>query len=164
VTKDYIKQIEELQDKIEQLKVQMERDNAKKQGRWKPIQGEEYYFVDSAGDAHPATWQNFHASNHRLSIGNCYPATEEGRELAIWEQVIRRRYDQQLRDAADWVGDDGWYIGALQDGRLQTICPLYRNRNSSITGQPRFNTAGSCVEAHERILGKDAKRYFTGEK
>jgi hypothetical protein len=91
------------------------------QKSWKPKLGEKYLYVDEYGETAFDDWENNCLDELRYSIGNCYQLYEsddEVGELAIWEQVTRKKYEKALWDAA--------------------------------------------LDAHTRILGDDAERYFKG--
>jgi hypothetical protein len=156
---NYEQRIKELKAQIDALEAEM-KTSPIEGGRWKPKYDEKYGFIDDTGDWYREKWLNHNTDNHRYSMGNCYPATEDGKEQAIWEQVTRRKYDQALRDAADLM--DGSWWQAQWDTRENMV--EANDWCNYITAQPRFTTYESCLEAHCRILGKDAKRYFTGEK
>jgi len=129
--------------------------------RWMPTYGGEYGFIDHCGEWEADEWRNHQYDIHHYTTGNCYQLHEE--ERAIWEQVTRRKYETALWDAADWVEGDCYYgcwgkysesIQALQANHLYTgyyLLPL-----------PRFATKQSAIDAHTRILGDDAERYFRG--
>jgi hypothetical protein len=122
--------------------------------RWKPKYHGKYAFVDSCGTWIVATWSNHRFDNHRHETGNCYQPPET--ERAIWEQITRRKYETALWDAADWVEGD-WYYGMYCNGRIDAISLSLINY-----GLPRFATEQSAIDAHTRILGDDAERYFKG--
>lgn len=163
MTYKHEERINELKHQIELLEKELKAQPTKTT-RWKPSINEKYGHINSMG-----VWDYYfflsdarceEVDRYRFSIGNCYPYTPEGKEQAIWEQVTRRRYDQQLRDAADWAGDGECYEG-IWDGKEILTDSFFGYWH---TTNPRFDTHESCLEAHTRILGTDAKRYFTGEK
>jgi hypothetical protein len=129
--------------------------------RWKPENSEKYGYVSDEGKWCVTFWDNSKYDNHRHAIGNCYPFTEEGKEQAIWEQVTRRKYETALWDAADWVEGD-WY-GAFFDKKTNSI-KATNNSHFFYDGLPRFATEQSAIDAHTRILGDDAERYFKGRR
>jgi hypothetical protein len=123
--------------------------------RWMPECDERYGFVDICGVWIIWTWSNHRLDIHRHAIGNCYRDTE--RERAIWEQVTRRKYEAALWDAADWE-TGGAYQAQWLNGVI--ITRIYSENQKN--GLPRFKTDKSAIEAHTRILGDDAQRYFKG--
>ena len=125
-------------------------------GRWKPKCGKGYGWIDSAGDWITGAWDGVGRYDKlRYATGNCYPLDQK--KLAIWEQVTRREYDQQLRDAADWVSGNTWYYG-FWSKKLKGIGASATYDASC--NLPRFKSNESCIEAHNRILGDDAERYL----
>jgi hypothetical protein len=128
--------------------------------RWKPGHGYRYYYIDFYGDWEPCDWYNDATDKYRYSVGNCYQYDEQ--DLAVWEQVTRRQYECALRDAADWVKGE-CYHGYWRCGKLTKGLDVGEYFNIFYDTTPRFATKESCIDAHTRILGKDAKRYFTGE-
>jgi hypothetical protein len=131
------------------------------QKRWRPKKyGEPYGYIDSCGDWIGTKWSDSKIDKHRHATGNLYYQPHK-RERAIWEQVTRRKYETALWDAADWVeGEkDGW-IGCFDfdDNKIIALNP-YKKRCFNL---PRFATEQSAIDAHTRILGDDAERYFKG--
>lgn len=130
-----------------------------KSKRWMPEINELYYHVDDLANWYYDEWYDDEKDHHLYTMGNCYQPHEK--ERAIWEQVTRRKYEQALWDAADWDGEKDAYIGCWN-----TLLdkPGWVHIDGDInTGLPRFATEESYIDAHIRILGDDAKRYFTGE-
>ena len=152
--------IEKLEAELAALKADIAKGG---NHRFKPKDGEGYVFINSFG-----SWSDRWVcagspiDNYLYEAGNCYPYTDEGKELAIWEQVTRRKLEQQLKDAADWVEGDNCCVGSW-DSEYKNIRALTIHK-CIYNLEPRFSTRWSCLEAHERILGDNAKRYFTGEK
>lgn len=71
---DNEKKIAEIKKKIEEKKVET--------GRWKPEEGDIYWFVDDIGCIGNSRWDNDNIDKKRYAIGNCYQ-TEEECEFAI---------------------------------------------------------------------------------
>ena len=133
------------------------------QKSWKPKLGEKYLYVDEYGETAFDIWENNCLDELRYSIGNCYQLykrDDEVGELAIWEQFTRKKYEKALWDAADLV-DGEWYAGLWQkdEKRNQMESYVYYCEYLKL---PRFATRYSCLDAHTRILGDDAERYFKG--
>jgi len=128
--------------------------------RWKPKHHEKYGHVNVWTQQFCVDWFGCNTGDDICyATGNCYQPQEK--ERAIWEQVTRRKYETALWDAADWVeGEkDGW-IGCFDfdDNKIIALNP-YKKRCFNL---PRFATEQSAIDAHTRILGDDAERYFKG--
>lgn len=124
---------------------------------WKPEYNENYCFISHKGDLIVDIWTNSYADSHRHAIGNCYQPHEK--ERAIWEQITCCECEQSLWDAADWKSGDYW-IGFWNnaDKKIDSLLfGIYFYQNL-----PRFANQQSAIDAHTRILGDDAKRYFKG--
>ena len=132
------------------------------QKRWKPKKGERYGYIDDCGDWIVINWAGDYADEYRYLTGNCYPITSENNEnmeRAIWEQVTRKKYEQALWDAADWV--EGDYYFAVWNVKEKRVDHAYLY-NGFTLDKPRFATKQSAIDAHTSILGDDAERYFKG--
>lgn len=134
-------------------------------GRWKPKNGEKYGYVNIGIENmfYRIDWSPQAVHRERYALGNCYRPDQE--ELAIWEQVTRRAYDQQLRDAADYFRSNKTYChyaGWCRDNKEIIAIPLYSSREWGRL--PLFCFKETCIEAHTRILGDDAERYFTDKR
>jgi hypothetical protein len=126
--------------------------------RWKPRIGERYWIVNCWGNFYSVGGDDAQQNEYNLSIGNYYQEHEQ--ERAIWEQVTRRKYEAALWDAADWVEGDGFSYSAYFDSTIRAISGIDCDYDSYDT-LPRFTTTQSAIDAHTRILGDDAERYFT---
>lgn len=162
MTNDYTKIQQILLDIVKNIEV-MEQEIDKLQSTqkpWKPEIGDNYITISHEGKILYRVWGNNDIDKHLHAIGNCYPYTDEGKELAIWEQVTRRKYEKQLWEAADWVSGDVW--SAKWNTHTKEIIAKCHN-GFEYCINPRFATKQSAIEAHTRILGDDAERYFTGK-
>lgn len=138
---------------------------------WQPKDGEEYGYVNQAGYVLITAWDGCEFDRCRLSIGNVCPITKSC-ALAIWEQTTKRQYAHALQIAAKQSWLDAGIVMDWSNGRqykcfahwehLQN-CLFVKGRinNEQIPNTPYFPTVKFCIDAHERILGDDAKRYFT---
>jgi hypothetical protein len=63
------KKIEDIENKIAKKKVET--------GRWKPEEGDTYWFINDIGDICKSTWDNVNIDRKRYLIGNCYQTKEE---------------------------------------------------------------------------------------
>lgn len=52
-----------------------------KQPNWSPKEDEEYYYIDDLGELCFEKFEDVY-DKYRLSIGNCFPYTEEGKQQA----------------------------------------------------------------------------------
>lgn len=50
--------------------------------KWKPKDGEDYYYIISNGIVHLSTWFDYKVDNSRFSIGNCFKTKEEAETMA----------------------------------------------------------------------------------
>lgn len=74
--------INELQNEIDKLKKQAEK-NSKKSKVWRPKNGERYSYLGSNGNIIcDDVFYNDEIDNYRISIGNCFPNTPEGEKEA----------------------------------------------------------------------------------
>jgi hypothetical protein len=143
---------------VEAIKEAIKKATEAKTKRWKPKSGEDYLFWNGY-EAKKNTWIGKLSDDALYETGNIYRLDEE--ELLLWEQVTRRKYETALWDAADWVEGD-WY-GAFFDKKTNSI-KATNNSHFFYDGLPRFATEQSAIDAHTRILGDDAERYFKGRR
>lgn len=50
--------------------------------KWRPKDGEDYYYIISNGIVHLSTWFDYKVDNSRFSIGNCFKTKEEAEIMA----------------------------------------------------------------------------------
>jgi hypothetical protein len=143
---------------VEAIKEAIKKATEAKTKRWKPKSGEDYLFWNGY-EAKKNTWIGKLSDDALYETGNIYRLDEE--ELLLWEQVTRRKYETALWDAADWVEGD-WY-GAFFDKKTNSI-KATNNSHFFYDGLPRFAMEQSAIDAHTRILGDDAERYFKGRR
>jgi hypothetical protein len=149
--------LQENQDALVDCYYGMMRKQQQESKGWMPELYKQYGFVDNYGDWEITYWGGGRLGERRHAIGNCYQLHEE--ERAIWEQVTRRKYETALWDAADWVKGD-YYLG-FWNNAYKKIDSLIVHCNIQ-QDTPRFATHQSAIDAHTRILGDDAERYFRG--
>jgi hypothetical protein len=133
--------------------------------RWKPKLGERYWIVNFWGNFYSVGGNDAQLNEHNISIGNYYQEHEQ--ELAIWEQVTCRKYETALWDAADWVSDNAivyYGIWGIFSKEIQAIKAQTLYNGYCSLPLPRFASRQSAIDAHTRILGDDAERYFKGRK
>ena len=99
---DLQKQLQEAQDKLE---------NLGKNGRFKPVEGETYYFVDSDNGISDTVFNNSFAGDcNRFHSYNCFK-TEEEAEKEATKIIIRRQLEDIARrlngnEKIDWYDID----------------------------------------------------------
>lgn len=129
-----------------------------KSKRFNPKNGEKYVFSSSYGDWIYSVWQDDEFDNFLYSTRNCYPDTYAGVEQDIWEQVTRRKYETALYAAADWVEGEDYFTCYFNSETKEIGVTCFAS--NILLDLPRFATKQSAIDAHTRILGDDAERYF----
>ena len=97
--------INELQKKIDDLE-----KSEQKSGRWKPKDGEVYFFITNDGYVSYKSWDNDGTDNNRYAIGNCFP-TEEAAEF----EAERLRVIAEMQEFAfepDWNDIDEFRLSS----------------------------------------------------
>lgn len=73
---ELLKELEELKQKIADMEKKIEEKKVET-GRWKPQEGDTYWFVDNNGCICNSMWDNDGIDKGRYAIGNCYQTKEE---------------------------------------------------------------------------------------
>lgn len=97
-----IKQRDEVDDKINALKKQIfNRQN------WKPLYGENYYFVNSAGDIAQQEWEHDQLDNWLYNMGNCFRTAEGAKRylnrLNTKIELKQLANDMNGNEGIDWT-------------------------------------------------------------
>lgn len=97
-TKVTIDGVELTREQVEAALAKLNEPDTPKFGRWKPEEGEKYYFVDACGDVMSERWDGDSIDHSRLALGNVYRTREEAQNAADRQRAI-----VAMRDKADRV-------------------------------------------------------------
>ena len=143
--KDFtIKQMEFL-DKLAELKSAI-AEQGKKPGRWVPVNGCRYWFLDTDGDPACIDYLGSELDLALLNSGNCFQTREEAEAHQLI--AVPKGDVEQMLWMVDYLraGDGGdWELWVYQDGSLGY------NRCFNVTALPRWPTeskAREWVESH----------------
>lgn len=100
IKNEYLKQLEEIKEKIEALESEEETDN-----RWKPKVGEDYWWVDVNGELYKDKWGNDEFDNNIFNHTDIFP-TKEQAEFDRERKRIRRELMKYGKDF--YPGHDNW--------------------------------------------------------
>lgn len=92
-------------DEYMELKKQAKTTQTK---RWKPEDGDDYYYITTDGDIAHFKWLGVSGStvdNELYKIGNCFKTEEEAQK-----EVDRRIAEQELLALCDWEGEESAYF------------------------------------------------------
>lgn len=114
-----------------------------KKGRWKPIIGEEFWYINYEGSVDKEPWKNTRSDNYNYLLGNCFECGEEAvQRLNQWI------FEQELRDFAETV-NEGWewkpgetyyaVILKIENGKEELFIEMLNN----IRPMPRFSYEGA---------------------
>lgn len=67
--------------------------------RWKPEEGEQFWFVCQDGMAGISTWQDSLSYLYPYSFGNCFQTEEQAREASVRVQQTLMDYQDELMEA-----------------------------------------------------------------
>lgn len=73
---ELLKELEEAKAKIAEIEKKIEEKKSET-GRWKPEEGDKYWFINDIGDIYKSEWNNVNIDKERYSIGNYYRTKEE---------------------------------------------------------------------------------------
>jgi hypothetical protein len=79
--------------------------------RWKPKDGETYFFILADGDIVPRIWENDVVDNDCFRLGNCFETEEEAQK-----EFDRKLVEQELLDLCDWESGE-WVCIRYDVGR-----------------------------------------------
>lgn len=103
VKNEYLKQLEELKAKIEELYgSEEETDN-----RWKPEVGEDFWRVSAGGDVYKAEWDNDGFDNNVFNHTDIFPTEEQ----AIFDRERKRIRRELMKYGKEFEsGGDNWTL------------------------------------------------------
>ena len=91
-----IQKIADIGQKIKEKKVEA--------GRWKPEEGDIYWFIDSSGQAIKDRWTSHHYDRERYEIGNCYKTEAEAESAKEKLKVIAELKEYAEPKNSVWDG------------------------------------------------------------
>lgn len=151
---EYEAKMKALQDEIEALKkVEIEEDS----GRWKPDEGDKYYYVSGTGIVYDNTWAEWIEDRNCYSIGNCFKTYEEA-DFAIEKLKVLAELKEfaEPRDA-EWANDlSHYYISYDYDMHSVSI----RSARQFKLAILYFESAKDAQEAIEKVGKERIKKYY----
>ena len=107
-------QVAEFNKQLNELKKEYEQAETPKSEIWKPQEGEEFWYVDYAGDVEETSFYGGYGDTHCVDIGNAYPTEEKAQFEADREKYTRlfRQYVEQHSEPLDWSdsNQEKWYV------------------------------------------------------
>jgi hypothetical protein len=79
-------------------------------GRWKPEEGDTYWFINDIGDICKSTWDNVNTDRKRYLIGNCYQTKEECEFAREKLKVIAELKEYAEPKDRAWDGKNSHYF------------------------------------------------------
>lgn len=134
-------------DEYMELKKQAKTTQTK---RWKPVKGQDYYFIGIDLGIYNILWNNDTIDNCHFKVGNCFKSKEQAQK-----ELDRRIAEQEL---LDFCGDSGIIeIGFDIDNR--EFCAM--GEYSDYLFSPyRFATKESCQKAIDTLGTEKLKLIF----
>lgn len=133
--------------------------------RWKPEEGEEYYFLDDRGFVHKWNWFNCIDSALRYNIGNVFK-TEEEAKLAFKKRFYATKLEDFARKHNGEFRGFKHYLAANKnaDGSYYVeINSLYENivaQNAGEYPMPSFSSIDVAREAIKEIGEENLLKYY----
>lgn len=124
-------------------------EEIKEQTRWKPDDGQTYYFLDSNGFAYDNIWADDSIDRNRFEIGNCFQTEEEiDRAVEYLEALAVVRGDSTSKFTK---GCKNWRVYYDSVYNYLAIESNFSDINNGIFGLPYFATeddAQRSIELH----------------
>ena len=153
IKNEYLKQLEEIKEKIEELEQEEETDN-----RWKPNVGEECWRVGVGGDVYRLEWDNDHFDDNVFNHTDIFPTEEQ----AIFDRERKRIRRELMRYSRPFVTrTKNWFFNYHY--RYKIIHYL----NSDFSCQPfclYFESKEMAEKAVEEVGEDRIKKYLFGVK
>lgn len=88
-------------DCMQNIVRKIEDEQPEQYGKWKPKDGDKYYYITSTGNIFNSIWSDSRADNTCWSIGNCYQTEEQA-----LQSLERMRIRTRLEDIAERLNKD----------------------------------------------------------
>lgn len=125
-------------------------EEVKESNRWKPDDGQKYYFLDSNGLVYNSIWADDSIDRSRFEIGNCFQTEEEIERAAEYLKALAVVRGDATSEFVKY--NDNWFIGYDPEYKsIDAFCNPYTARNG-IFGLPYFATredAKRSIEQHK---------------
>ena len=125
-------------------------EEIKESTRWKPDEGQRYYFLDGNGLIYESFWSDDYIDRNRSKIGNCFQTKEEAERVKEYlKALVVVRGDATTKFVKS---GDNWYVyydTNLDSLMLSISCSMLDN---GIFGLPYFATredAQRSIELHK---------------
>lgn len=111
--------------------------------RWKPIHGEQYWYVGSDGDFYTDIWEGCEdIDGGRYNLGNVFKTEQEAQK-----ELDRRLAEQELLDMCNWDGGENLYFIRYNDQKDAFDCVWF----GSIYSPYRFASEESAQKAIDAL-------------
>lgn len=101
---ELLKELEEAKAKIAEIEKKIEKEQEKEKGRrWKPQEGDIYWFISNSGLVGSSQWDNHYIDRERYLIGNCFKTKEDAEFAAEKLKVIAEL--KEFAESKDVVWD-----------------------------------------------------------
>ena len=150
VKNEYLKQLEELKAKIEELYgSEDETDN-----RWKPEVGEECWRVSVGGDVYRLEWDNDHFDDNVFNHTDIFPTEEQ----AIFDRESKRIRRELMKYGKDFdLGHDNW---AFNYNYRDKIIEYWNSKYSCLPFAIYFESKEMAEKAVEEVGEDRIKKYL----
>lgn len=105
---ELLKELAEIKAKVAGIEKKIEEKKAET-GRWKPEEGDKYWFINDIGDICKSAWDNVNIDRKRYLIGNCYQTEEECKFAIEKLKVITELKEYAEPKNREWDGENIHY-------------------------------------------------------
>jgi hypothetical protein len=153
---ELLKELEEVKQKIADIEKKIE-EKKMETGRWKPEEGDTYWFVTLYGQAAHDIWDNELIDNKRYEIGDLFKTKEEA-EFAIEKlKVIAELKEYEEPKDREWDGVNLHYYFYYNCGMKEIgIACNYSFKSEHIY----FESKEKAEQAIDSIDEKRIKKYY----
>jgi hypothetical protein len=154
---ELLKELEELKQKIADIENKIAKKKVET-GRWKPEEGDTYWFINDIGDICKSTWDNVNTDRKRYLIGNCYQTKEECEFAKEKLKVIAELKEYAEPKDRAWDGTNiHYYICCSYTPfkEVGIICTNCVKRNEIY-----FETKEKALQAIDAVGEERIKKYY----
>lgn len=155
---ELLKELEELKQKIAEIEKKIKEKKAET-GRWKPEEGDKYWFMDDTGRVYNNGWDNDCYDEERYPIGNCYKTKEEAEFVAEKLKVIAelKEYEEPKNRAWDGANLHYYFYYDYVMKEIGITCN-YRFKSEHIY----FESEEKARQAIDAVGENRIKKYYLG--
>lgn len=155
---ELLKELEEAKQKIADIEKKI-GEKKSETGGWKPEEEDEYWFVDSSGQAMYSVWDNCPIGNMRYKIRNCFQSSEEAEFVAEKLKAIAELKEFAEPKNRAWDGKNDHYaiFFNIHEKVIKVACTYIFK-----SGEIYFESEEKARQAIDAVGESRIKRFYLG--